>query len=145
MSPRKRICPHAPQIRALLQIFAALLSPRQRMCLVAHHLEGRSLSEIARELGISRQAVLDTVRHGENHLIKIANCLAAVGMSLTGESPPQMPKLEAVIHALDDLRDRVAREGIIYSPRWIVDELDRILAALRLAHEHQETSKCSDT
>lgn len=140
MSPRKRSCPEAEVIRNLLRVFSPILSPRQRTCLAAHHHEGKNLSAIARELGISRQAVLDTVRHGERHLLKLAKCLSDAGITLKGQSHLAMPMPKAVLQRLGDLRERVAREGIIYSPRWIVEELEKIESSITRLDDPEESS-----
>lgn len=140
MSPRKRSCPQAQVIGELLRVFSPVLSPRQRTCLAAHHHEGKSLSAIARELGISRQAVLDTVRHGENHLLRLGRCLWDAGIMLKAQAQPTLPMPEAALQALRELRERVAREGIIYSPRWIVEELEKIEASLTQLDDSQESS-----
>jgi len=134
MSPRKRQCPYREEIVQLLRIFGALLTPRQRACLYAHHVEGKGLSDIARELQISRQAILDTIRHGEKNLLAISACLAAAGISLS--SAHAGSQVRDALELLEDLRERVAREGIIYSPRWIVEELERIAHILLTNPDH---------
>lgn len=46
----------------LLDFYGALLTERQRQCLILHHEEDMSLAEIAEELGVSRQAVHDNLQ-----------------------------------------------------------------------------------
>ncbi len=133
MSPRKRKSTHAEIIRSLFPVFRRVLSPRQSLCLELHYFGGKSLSEIGREQGISRQAVLDAVVHGEQRLLELGQCLQEAGISLPQYlgSPPPEQSFKDLLERLRALREQIAREGIIYSPRWIVDELEAIEASLR--------------
>lgn len=49
----------------LFDLYGALLTEKQRRCLEMHFLDDLSLSEIADEYGVSRQAVYDIVRRSE--------------------------------------------------------------------------------
>ncbi|MGB9693027.1 MAG: sigma factor-like helix-turn-helix DNA-binding protein, partial [Candidatus Sumerlaeaceae bacterium] len=140
-SPRKRRCPYSSVIQQLLPVFATLLTQRQRECLHAHHIEGKRLSEIARQFGISRQAVLDAVRHGEQHILDMAECIAKLGATPERPLPHSVQSPSFLRQELAELRERIAREGIIYSPRWIVDELDHILSRLAQAESASGTEQ----
>lgn len=50
---------------ALFDLYGSLLTEKQQRCLSMHLFEDYSLSEIGEELGISRQAVHDTLRRSE--------------------------------------------------------------------------------
>ncbi len=50
---------------ALFDFYGPLLTDKQKRCLQMHLYEDFSLSEISAELGISRQAVYDTLRRSE--------------------------------------------------------------------------------
>lgn len=50
---------------ALFDLYGALLTEKQRHCLMMYLFEDLSLSEIGDTLGISRQAAHDTIRRGE--------------------------------------------------------------------------------
>lgn len=52
----------------LLDCYGALLTDRQRECLDLYYNENLSLGEIAGHFHISRQAVHDAMRHGEEQL-----------------------------------------------------------------------------
>jgi len=53
---------------ALLDCYGALLTARQRECLELYYNENLTLAEIAEVFHISRQAVHDAMRHGEEQL-----------------------------------------------------------------------------
>jgi len=129
MSPRKRKAINADDIRKLLPLFIGVLSPKQQLFLQEHYYQGLSLAEVARRHGVSRQAVLDAVSHGEKKLLKLGSCLEPRSVCQHEST------LADVKNALQALRDRIAREGIIYSPRWIVEELEALLQRLETASE----------
>ena len=52
----------------LLDCYGSLLTERQRELLEGYYNEDLSLSELAEPLGISRQAVHDSIRRGERQL-----------------------------------------------------------------------------
>ena len=52
----------------LLDIYGALLTDRQREMLAMYYDEDFSLSEIAENLSISRQAAMDSIKRGEARL-----------------------------------------------------------------------------
>ena len=52
----------------LLDCYGALLTVRQRECLELYYNENLTLAEIAEYFHISRQAVHDAMRHGEEQL-----------------------------------------------------------------------------
>ncbi|WP_296954234.1 YlxM family DNA-binding protein [uncultured Dialister sp.] len=53
----------------LLDCYGALLTERQRDCLDLYYNENLTLAEIAQHFHISRQAVHDAMRHGEEALL----------------------------------------------------------------------------
>ena len=52
----------------LLDFYGELLTDKQRECFDLHYNEDLSLSEIAEQLGISRQGVWDNIRRAESVL-----------------------------------------------------------------------------
>ena len=52
-------------ISLLLDFYGTLLTERQRECYALHHEDDMSLSEIAEELSISRQAVHDNIERAK--------------------------------------------------------------------------------
>lgn len=62
----------------LFDYYGELLTPRQQFCLDQRYNHDFTLSEIAAELGISRQGVHDNIVHGEAHLQKMEEKIGAV-------------------------------------------------------------------
>ena len=56
------------RVGQLYDVYGALLTERQRICLELHFLQDWSLGEIAAEFGVSRQAVNDILRRSEETL-----------------------------------------------------------------------------
>ena len=52
----------------LLDFYGELLTPKQRECYDLHYNDDLSLTEIAEQLGISRQGVWDNIRRAESSL-----------------------------------------------------------------------------
>ena len=55
----------------LLDFYGELLTDKQRECFDLHYNEDLSLSEIAEQLGISRQGVWDNIRRAESAMREI--------------------------------------------------------------------------
>lgn len=64
----------------LLDRYGALLTDRQRECLDLYYNENLTLAEIAEHFHISRQAVHDAMRHGEEQLMTYESVLHLVSM-----------------------------------------------------------------
>ena len=92
----------------LLDCYGTLLTERQRTLLEGYYDEDLSLAELAQPLGISRQAVHDSIRRGERQLealeaqmgiaarLKAAQALFEEIEALSRELPaPQREKIEA--------------------------------------------------
>lgn len=58
------------ELSLLCDIYGALLSQKQREALDLYYNEDLSLSEIATQVGISRQGVRDQIKHGEKLLLE---------------------------------------------------------------------------
>ena len=56
------------RIGRLFDLYSALLTEKQQRCVELHYLQDFSLSEIAEELCVSRQAVHDMLRRAEHIL-----------------------------------------------------------------------------
>lgn len=52
---------------------SGILTDTQQKCIRLHYLQGKSMSDIGRELGVSRQAVQDNVQRGISKLKAVAN------------------------------------------------------------------------
>ena len=64
----------------LLDQYGALLTDRQRECLDLYYNENLTLAEIAGHFHISRQAVHDAMRHGEEQLLAYESALHLVSL-----------------------------------------------------------------
>ncbi|MBT9176099.1 MAG: hypothetical protein DDT20_00401 [Firmicutes bacterium] len=79
--------PEAPgfvQMGLLLDFYGGLLTERQLLACRLYFAENLSLGEIASELGISRQAVHDTVRRAEAALLGYEEKLGLVARFVEG-------------------------------------------------------------
>lgn len=63
----------------LLDHYSRVLTERQRTVLDLYYNEDFSLSEIAENLGITRQGVRDAILHGEKQLLFLEESLGAAG------------------------------------------------------------------
>ena len=76
----------ALQMVLLFDYYGDLLTERQRMCLDLRFNQDLSLSEIAQELGVSRQGVYDNITRAEALL---QNMEEKTGLCTQGPFPPQ--------------------------------------------------------
>ena len=63
------------EIGYLLDFYGELLNERRRTVLDMYYNEDLSLAEIAEQSGITRQAVRDLIKHGEERLYELEDCL----------------------------------------------------------------------
>jgi len=66
------------RVGLLFDFYGALLTDKQQRCLEMHYLNDLSLSEIAAEFGVSRQAVHDILRRAEQVLVEYEHKLKLV-------------------------------------------------------------------
>lgn len=76
----KKLDSDLSELIRLFDCYGALLTDRQRDVLALYYQEDLSLSEIAAELGITRQAVSDSLRHSEQQLTEIEEKLGLAHM-----------------------------------------------------------------
>ncbi|HBR32901.1 MAG TPA: DNA-binding protein [Clostridiales bacterium] len=69
------------EICRLMDFYAVILSARQRELLEMYYYEDLSLSEIAENLGITRQGVRDTLQHGAAALLTFEKTLGLIKKS----------------------------------------------------------------
>lgn len=98
----------------LYDFYGQLLSKRQREVMALYHEENLSLSEIAEEFEISRQAVHDTLKKAEQALGDYESKLGLVG------------KLLASKKAISDIDERIDTMIATVSDKKIVSELEAI-------------------
>lgn len=58
------------KISRLFDEYSAVLSENQKLVMIEYYFEDKTLSEIAQNLSISRQAVLDTIKKSEDKLLE---------------------------------------------------------------------------
>jgi len=110
------------RIGQLYDVYGALLTEKQRTCLERHYLNDLSLAEIADEFQVSRQAVHDILRRGEQIMEEYEQKLGLaqryqreresirmVCQLLTG-LPSDFQRLPNVEHALELLKQLINRE-----------------------------------
>lgn len=109
----------------LLQIYGGLLSDKQAEILRLYLDEDLGYSEIAEDLGVSRQAVYDAVRQGRSALEKFENHLRLLQNQSSGDETPVtssreqesiVPNREQAEQVLSSL-EKLAGEDIIYDTR----------------------------
>lgn len=82
----------------LLDYYGALLSERQRDALGFYYNDDLSLSEIADEMGISRQGVRDAIKRGEAELSELE---AVLGIAKS-QSETKL-EIEAIVREIEDI------------------------------------------
>ena len=93
--------PDSARLGYLLDFYGQLLSKRQQEVMALYHEENYSLSEIAEEFGISRQAVHDTLKKAEQALAEYEQKLGLV---------KTLQRSEAVIGRIDEKIDALIAE-----------------------------------
>lgn len=91
----------------LLDLYGALLTARQRDCLDLYYNENLTLEEIATTFHISRQAVHDAMRHGEEQLASYETVLR-----LAARRTARQKAAEALLSLLSE-RERSAAAPLL--------------------------------
>lgn len=86
------------KISVLFDFYGALLTDKQQRCLEMHFSDDLSLSEIADQLGVSRQAVYDIIHRSEQLLNEYE-----AKLKLVERYHEEQKKLEIVLQNLNDL------------------------------------------
>ena len=98
------------RLASLLSEYGALLTDRQREMLRMYVEMDMSLFEVSEECGVTRQAVLDAVRHGADSLQKYEDAVGKVRLKdevlseldrVVAADPSCKEKLEAVYRILE--------------------------------------------
>jgi predicted DNA-binding protein YlxM (UPF0122 family) len=127
--------PEERMVRAtlLLDAYGKLLTDRQRTFMRLHFDEDLSFSDIAREHGISRQAVHDSVKHA---MATLGNLDEALGLVNGRASTPETHVAgRQLIDKLNTLRDRVSDECCAEHSPWVVEELGELIGLLEGNHK----------
>ena len=106
----------------LLDLYGELLTDKQRECFDLHYNEDLSLSEIAEQLGISRQGVWDNIRRAESAMQDVER---KTGL---------LRRFEENRRALEQLREGLARLAAMsggeakHLALQLEDEVDQLIA-----------------
>jgi predicted DNA-binding protein YlxM (UPF0122 family) len=114
------------RISLLLDAYGELLTVKQRTFLHHYYEEDLSFGEIAKEYGVSRQAIFDSVKHGEEALEGFEKVMRLVEtgwlrVTDTGLTP------EKLAESLVSMRERLNTNG----DAIVLTELDGLIAQLR--------------
>lgn len=96
------------RISVLFDCYSRVLSPRQRDALDLYYNEDLSLAEIAEQTGITRQAVRDLIKHGEERLYELEECLRVYERGQKVKCAA-----ERIISLTDSAEIRAAAESIL--------------------------------
>ena len=89
------------KLSSLLTEYGALLTDRQRGMLTLYVEMDMSLLEVAEEYGVTRQAVLDALRHGADSLQKYEDAVGKVALKRSVRAA-----MEEAVAGDDALRDK---------------------------------------
>jgi len=84
----------------LLDCYGSLLTEKQRSLLEGYYNEDLSLAELAEPLGISRQAVFDSIRRGEHRLEELESQIGVAARLQKARA--SFEEIEAMSLALPD-------------------------------------------
>ena len=105
----------------LLDFYGELLTEKQRECFDLHYNEDLSLSEIAEQLGISRQGVWDNIRRAESAMQEIESKTGIIGRM--EENRKTLEKLKEQVKELLGLTEGRALE----ISRAAAEEIDDLI------------------
>ncbi|MBN1477983.1 YlxM family DNA-binding protein [Candidatus Sumerlaeota bacterium] len=125
-----------------MDIYGALLTDKQRTFMRLHFEDDLSFGEIAKEYGVSRQAIHDAVKHAEKSLEDYESKLGLLGKSKrAGGEGRGSSRAEEI---LDALTKRLRSAGVIYNSDWIQAEVRRAIDTLHEADAPPESEDESD-
>lgn len=120
------------RISMLLDAYGELLTEKQRTFLRHYFEADLSFGEIAQEYGVSRQAIFDSVKHGEEALENFERVLRLVENGWarwisSGQSAEHLAERLSVV------RSRISEDGNGFIPdkAAIINEMDLLIGALR--------------
>lgn len=128
------------RISLLLDVYSELLTEKQRTFLRHYFEEDLSFGEIAKEYGVSRQAIFDSVKHGEESLETFERVLKLVDSGWARWIAAGRTA-EGLAARLDASRARLANpDG--FDKDSAFKELDGVIAELRgeLAEDDEDES-----
>lgn len=138
----------AVRLGQLLDLYGPLLTDRQRQFVKLHFEDDLSFGEIAKEFGISRQAIHDAVKHAEQSLEEYDAKLhlapgsvrrrdakrgeAAGDLRQESSAAAKVEGLGPVVGLLEEIHGRLRRSGgVIYNAEGITRDLGDALERLK--------------
>jgi predicted DNA-binding protein YlxM (UPF0122 family) len=128
----------------LLETYGGLLTERQKEFVRLHCHGDLSFGEIAREYRVSRQAVHDAVRQAEAAMEHYEAELGLLGRPGRGRARADLSDqsdksdksdmaaaLGPVVEKLENVRRRLAGQGVVYDVAEYVRGLDEVIRSLR--------------
>jgi hypothetical protein len=119
-----------------MDAYGALLTDKQREFMRLHYEEDLSFGEIAKDHGVSRQAIHDAVKHAEHSLEEYEGRMGLLKRGRGGDATLNGAARE-VTEVLQGTIKKLRGSGVIYSADWIVTDLRRALSLLH-AEESDE-------
>jgi len=142
------------RICQLMDLYGGLLTEKQQLFVRLHFEEDLSFGEIARQHGVSRQAIHDAAKHAEESLEKYEAQLGLLAKGYTkaaptaesaeapvaGESAGQVgtgsPVVRETVAKLRAIVERIRKSGgVIYSGEGLARELAEAAEALEKAEQ----------
>ena len=96
---------NAIKFSVLLELYGGLLTEKQYELLDDYYNQDLGLSEIAENLGITRQAVRDNLKKGENNLVQFDEKLGLLEKTQT-----QKQKLDKICDEMEELKKNLDNE-----------------------------------
>lgn len=115
----------------LLDLYGGLLTKKQQRFTKMHFEDDLSFGEIAREFGVSRQAVYDAVKHAEESLERYEQKLGLLKRSFTHSSNSCGRENEGALKHLIRLKLDISNHTTINDPYWVVHKIDDVIAQLK--------------
>jgi predicted DNA-binding protein YlxM (UPF0122 family) len=141
---RKRTPEETGRVLSLLARYGGLLTARQMELVSQHYNGGKTLTAIAREQKVSRQAIHDAVRQAKKMLEQYEEKLggASSAPNVSHEMPAEV--VGEVLDRLEKLRKRIAHQGIIYSVDWIVADLQETISLVGTLNGKEDHSTAAN-
>lgn len=108
------------QVSLLYDFYGALLTDRQKKCVEMHFLNDFSLSEIADEFGVSRQAIYDIINRTRQMLVDYEEKLG-----LVRRYQAEQECIQDVFDIINNLPSDVKKD---YQLEMVIDKLSNLIS-----------------
>ena len=108
------------QVSLLYDFYGALLTDRQKKCVEMHFLNDFSLSEIADEFGVSRQAIYDIINRTRQMLVEYEEKLG-----LVRRYQAEQECIQDVFDIINNLPSDVKKD---YQLEMVIDKLSNLIS-----------------